>query len=112
MNKRVALGILKKLNYSSELAEHGKIAIEKVQINDYELILMDCHIPYMDGYEATKKIRLLQKEGEVAYCPIIALTGNAMLGDKEKCMDDFLAKPFTVKELSNIIERWSKKSLD
>ena len=116
VNQQVAVGILKKLNYTSELAEHGKIAIEKVLLNDYELILMDCHMPYMDGYEATKKIRLLQKDGEVAYCPIIAVTGNAMHGDKEKCievgMDDFLAKPFTVKEMSTIIEKWLNKNLN
>ena len=114
VNQRVASKILERLNYLSDIANNGKMAIEKTQLINYDLILMDCHMPNMDGFEATQKIRKLQKGGSIPFCPIIALTGNAMLGDKEKCieagMDDFLAKPFTIDELSNIMEKWLQKS--
>ena len=110
VNQSVAHEILKKLNYSSDIAENGKVATEKVLLKKYDLILMDCHMPYMDGFEATHIIRKLQSDGNLSQCPIIALTGNAMKGDKEKCleagMDDFLAKPFKMTELSNMIKKW------
>ena len=113
VNQVVTQKMLEKLNYVSDLAENGKIAIEKIKSQSYDLILMDCHMPYMDGFEATQIIREIEKEKNISHYPIIALTGNAMKGDREKCldsgMDDFLAKPFKMSDLSKIIEKWINK---
>lgn len=111
-NQRVASKTLAHLGYLSDIADNGKIAIEKIQLKKYALVLMDCQMPVMDGFEATKNIRLLQKENTIPLCPIIALTGNAMKGDKEKCieagMDDFLAKPIETMNLSTLLKKWIK----
>lgn len=113
VNQLVTEKMLIKMNYLSDIAENGQFAVEMSQQKNYNLILMDCHMPYMDGFEATGIIRKLQEGKQIPHCPIIALTGNAMVGDKEKClnsgMDDFLAKPFKMVELSKIIEKWLPK---
>jgi CheY-like chemotaxis protein len=87
----------------------GKRAVEAVRDFQYDLILMDCQMPEMDGFEATKAIRELQSSGSNR-TPIIAMTASAMAGDEEKCldagMDDYLAKPFTVQTLRAKLIKW------
>ena len=100
----------------SDLAVNGKEALEKVERsiaekNPYAIILMDCHMPIMDGLEATQHIRNLNHE--VAEVPIIALTANALTGDKEKClksgMNDFISKPVGVSRLKECVFRHLSK---
>ena len=97
INQLVALGMLESLGYEVETADNGLLAIEALDDALFDVILMDCQMPEMDGYEATQKIRE-HTNPDVAAIPIIALTANAMSGDAEKClqagMDDYLSKPF------------------
>lgn len=98
-NQFVISDMLEGVGCTVDIAENGEIATKMVQKKDYDLILMDCQMPVMDGYEATREIRALGFE-EI---PIVALTANALKGDKEKCikagMDDFLSKPVEKKDL-------------
>lgn len=94
------------------VVESGRQALETLKTQRFDLILMDCQMPEMDGYETTHKIRSLP-DSNVAHVPIIALTANAMFGDREKClsagMDDYLAKPFKAAELRKIVQNWLMK---
>jgi CheY-like chemotaxis protein len=95
-----------------DIAQNGLEALQIVQHNSYNLVLMDCMMPEMDGYAATKEIRLQQSSGKLPHFPIIALTANAIEGDREKCMmagmDDYLAKPFRSAALLRLIKIWVK----
>ena len=104
-NQRLEMIMLKKLGYSVELATNGEQAVEKCNTKKYDLILMDCQMPVMDGYEATEQIKktsILNKNTTV-----IAMTAYAMEGDREKClaagMDDYLSKPVTMSVLEEKI---------
>ena len=103
--------MLEKLGYQSEAVLNGKEAVKAVQSDSYDLILMDCQMPEMDGYEATQKIRKLKSH--VKDIPIIAMTAHAMVGDREKClkagMDDYVAKPVNPEKLATAIEKALKK---
>ncbi|THB65668.1 MAG: PAS domain-containing sensor histidine kinase [Gammaproteobacteria bacterium] len=108
VNQQVALGMLMKLGLQADIANNGKEAYELVMANEYDLVLMDCQMPEMSGFDATAKIRA---DGESkAGITVIALTANAMEGDKEKClaagMDDYLAKPFKPEHLKLMLEKW------
>ena len=96
---------------SLETARDGAEALEKMASRDYDLILMDCHMPHVDGYEATAQLRASDRNQDV---PVIALTANAMQGDREKClavgMDDYLSKPIVVDQLLETIDRWTSRS--
>ncbi|MCP4266038.1 MAG: response regulator [Candidatus Brocadiaceae bacterium] len=110
VNKRVALHILEeKLGYQADSAGNGKEAIEQLEKFDYDLVLMDCQMPEMDGYEATRTIRDYSSSVRNHEVPIIALTANAMKGDREKCldvgMDDYIVKPIKMKDLDSVIKR-------
>ncbi|MBC8550446.1 MAG: response regulator, partial [Candidatus Brocadiales bacterium] len=110
VNQKIALRILdKKLGYHADLVANGKEALESLKSLDYDLVLMDCQMPEMDGYEATRAIRDNSSSVRNPGIPIIAMTANAMKGDREKCievgMDDYIAKPINVKELADVIER-------
>ncbi|MCG8313917.1 MAG: response regulator [Pseudomonadales bacterium] len=111
VNRKVAAGFLKKLGFDSDIAEDGLQAVHAVEKNDYGLILMDCQMPVMDGYEATRQIRL-QLKGR--FLPIIAVTANAMEGDREKClsagMDDYMAKPLRKDALNQMVFGWLEKA--
>lgn len=100
INRLYAKSILKNWECYIDVAENGLVAIEKIKNNFYDVVLMDVQMPVMDGYEATKAIRMM---GQSANMPIIALTANATQSDVEKCleagMNDYLAKPFTPEDL-------------
>jgi len=96
------------MGYEADIAEDGLQAIGRWQENHYDLILMDCQMPNMDGYEASLKIR--EQERSRGRIPIIALTANASERDREKChrcgMDEVLTKPYRKQELADVLERW------
>ncbi|MEA1607185.1 MULTISPECIES: hybrid sensor histidine kinase/response regulator [Pseudomonas] len=107
VNQLVAKGMLGKLGYDVLLAHHGAEALSLLETQTVDLILMDCNMPVMDGYETTRRIR--QKAG-FTDLPIIALTANALSDERERCraagMDDYLAKPFRKDELAALLDQW------
>lgn len=108
VNQQVAQAMLTKLGVKMALAKNGQEALEKVQTESFDLVLMDCQMPIMDGYEATTLIRELpNQQGKL---PVIALTANAMADDRQKCndagMNDFLSKPYTLEQLNTVLTRW------
>ncbi|MBC8548715.1 MAG: response regulator, partial [Candidatus Brocadiales bacterium] len=110
VNQKIALHILhKKLGYNVDAVTNGKEAIETLKSSDYDLVLMDCQMPEMDGYETTSIIRDKSSAVRNHSIPVIAMTANAMKGDREKCleagMDDYVTKPINVNKLSESIER-------
>ncbi len=114
VNQKVGQTMLEKFGYSVDIANNGLEALEAVEGKLYDLILMDCMMPKMDGYAATAEIRRRQNAGQLRHLPIIALTANAIEGDREKCltagMDDYLAKPFKAEILRRVINSWVKSS--
>ena len=136
VNQKVAVRILQKLGYRIDVVENGQEALAAVDRTSYDLVLMDCHMPVMDGLEATRKIREVESVNRKALgvrgeapetdlsetsnslvltsdysrVPIIALTANALSGDREICleagMDDFLSKPVKIEDLRTMITKW------
>jgi len=108
-NQMVAVQILRRLGYHAEVAADGAEALEAFRTMPFDVILMDCQMPQMDGYEATRAIREAEKTTG-KHIPIIAATANAMRGDREKClaagMDDYLPKPVKMQELKTTLDRW------
>jgi signal transduction histidine kinase/CheY-like chemotaxis protein len=113
VNQMVALAQMKKLGYSAQAVANGKEAVDAFSTGSFDLILMDCQMPEMDGFEATRKIRELEA-GSGRRIPIIALTANAMKEDEEKClqngMTDFISKPVKQEQLCEKLERLLSKS--
>ena len=123
VNQQVAMTMLESLGCSVHVVENGSEALEAFSKSDYDIVLMDCQMPVMDGYEATDEIRRSEasanesgavKEGRTQRrVPIVALTAHAGQSDREQClaagMDDFLSKPFTLDELTKVLERWLPK---
>lgn len=107
VNQKVALSMLAKLGYTADVVSNGSAAVEAVKRGEYDLILMDCQMPEMDGFEATRMIRSLA--GPSQKTKVIALTANAMKGDRERCleagMDDYVAKPLALGSLQDVIRR-------
>lgn len=113
VNRQVAQRILSLLGLSLELAENGKEALEKLDSGQFDLVLMDCQMPIMDGYTATRIRRTREAEARLPRMPIIAMTANAMAGDREKCigagMDEYLSKPMNRGLLEATLRKWLPK---
>ena len=109
VNRKLALQQLKKLGYGAEAVADGRQAIEAVAHGDYDLVLMDCQMPEVDGFEATREIRRAESV-RGGHVPIVAMTANALEGDREAClaagMDDYLAKPVQLSALRATVERF------
>jgi signal transduction histidine kinase/DNA-binding response OmpR family regulator len=112
INQKVATQILKCFGYSFDVVSNGREAVEALSQSAYDLVLMDCQMPEMDGYEATRVVRRWEEEGRLSpgrSLPIIALTANALEGDRRKClragMTDYLSKPLRPEQLLETIER-------
>jgi CheY-like chemotaxis protein/HPt (histidine-containing phosphotransfer) domain-containing protein len=109
INQKVGKAMLEQLGCSVEVAGNGRLALEEHSRGAHDLILMDCQMPEMDGYEATRTIRKAEN-GAGKHIPIVALTAHALQGDREKSleagMDDHLSKPFTFNELSDALARY------
>ena len=119
VNRKVALAILKKLQLTNiDIAVNGREAVDMSGQKQYELVLMDCQMPVMSGYEATGAIRTREQEhaSEGQHLTIVAMTANAMEGDREKCiqagMDDYITKPIKVETLKTALMKWLQKSSD
>ena len=110
MNREVAVGMLESLGCIAHTAENGWLALEAMNDDAYDAVLMDCHMPVMDGLTATAELRRREQNAGGARLPIIALTANAMEGERERClaagMDDFLSKPFSQQQLAALLKRW------
>ncbi len=112
VNQRVACAMLALLGVETHVAGNGIEAAAQAAEQDFDLILMDCQMPELDGYDASRRIRRreAQAPGPARRIPILALTANAMEGDREKClaagMDDYLTKPFTLEQLRGVLRRW------
>ncbi|GHB64501.1 hypothetical protein GCM10008107_12080 [Psychrosphaera saromensis] len=110
VNQKVAQGLLKKFGVQVDLAANGQEALHSLEHLPFDLVLMDCQMPVMDGYEATQQIRLEDSKVLDRGIPIIAMTANSMQGDKEKClaagMDDFISKPVSPSKLQEALTRW------
>ena len=114
INQLVSVRQLKRLGYENvDVASNGLEAVAIWQRGDYRLILMDCQMPEMDGYQATQKIRECEKSRNLPHTRIVAMTANAMQGDRELClaagMDDYLSKPVEQSELKAVLERTTQK---
>jgi len=115
VNREVALGMLDVLECDVHIAVDGAQAVELCTHDTFDVVLMDCHMPVLDGYAATSAIRALEVRQARTRMPILALTANAMEGGRDRClaagMDDFLVKPFTMTQLRELLERWAGKPL-
>jgi PAS domain S-box-containing protein len=110
INQQVAVGILQIQGYSVTVANNGKEALDAYAQGAFDLILMDCHMPEMDGFDATMEIRKRERAGGGKRVPVVALTANAMASDREEClnagMDDHLSKPFSMQTMQEMLDRW------
>ena len=108
INRRVALGILGKLGYRADAVANGREAVAALKAAPYDVVLMDCEMPEMDGYEATARIREMQ--GNTRHTPIIAMTAHTTAGDRDQClgagMDDHIGKPIDPKALADALDTW------
>ena len=110
VNLRVAQRLIERMGWQCDLAHHGRQALERLATQSYRIVFMDCQMPEMDGYEATREIRRREIAGG-GHQVIVAMTANALRGDEEKClaagMDDYIAKPIDPGVLGRALEKWS-----
>jgi CheY-like chemotaxis protein len=110
VNQKLTARMLEKLGHRADIAAHGREALTALERTTYDLVLMDCQMPEMDGYEATATLR--RREAPTGTrVPVIALTANALAEERQRCldagMDDYLAKPVKFADLAATIARWS-----
>ncbi len=109
INQRVAARMLQKLGYEAVIVENGALAVEALRSTAFPLILMDCQMPEMDGFQATAAIRAWEASAGLIRVPIVAMTAHAMQGDRERCleagMDDYLSKPVSLAALGEVLRR-------
>jgi CheY-like chemotaxis protein len=107
VNQLVAQAMVKKMGYACEVVENGADAVAGVVTGRFSMVLMDCQMPEMDGYEATRRIREL--DGQMSRIPIVAMTANAMEGDRQRCleagMDDYVSKPIDPTEFKKAVRK-------
>ncbi len=115
VNQKVAMGILSSLGIRVDVSANGKEALTTLRSMPYDLVLMDCQMPVMDGFEATKTLRADHTFGANQHIPVIAMTANAMKGDRERCiaagMNDYIPKPVTPKNLIAALDSWLSERL-
>ena len=108
LNQVVARGLVERLGFTTEVAANGSEALQELGRGHYDAVLMDCHMPVMDGFEATRRIR--EAEHGRTRTPVVALTASATVSDRERClsagMDDYLAKPIDAEALAAVLDRW------
>jgi len=116
VNQMVVEGMLTMLGCDVEVVDDGRVAAEAAAHGDYDIVFMDCHMPLMDGYEATRRIRKHEQAhgSRKRRVPIVALTADALASDRERCidsgMDDFMTKPVSPAQLASVIKRWTGRS--
>jgi PAS domain S-box-containing protein len=107
-NQLVALKMLQRLGYTADAVMNGREAVAAIEAKPYDLVLMDCQMPEMDGFEATRRIRALDGRGRQV--TVVAMTANAMKGDREMClsagMNDYVAKPVVIETLGRVLQHW------
>jgi CheY-like chemotaxis protein len=112
VNQKVATRLLEKMSFRVDVAADGSEALKMMELLPYDVVLMDCQMPVMDGYEATRQIR--NREGNGSHRVIVAMTANAMQGDRERCiaagMDDYISKPIRAPELAALLDRYIGKT--
>jgi CheY-like chemotaxis protein/HPt (histidine-containing phosphotransfer) domain-containing protein len=110
INQKVILGMLNNFKCTPDIAENGQEALDRLAQQPYDLVLMDCQMPIMDGYEAVRLLRVQEGLINAERIPVVALTAHAADGERDKClssgMDDFLSKPITRPELTKTLARW------
>jgi signal transduction histidine kinase/CheY-like chemotaxis protein len=110
INLKVAEKLIQYIGYPFDIAMNGQEALEKVKQNRYRMILMDCQMPVMDGYKCTARVRDYETAAGLNHTPILAMTANAMMGDREKCldagMDDYMSKPLNRYILEKTLKKW------
>lgn len=119
VNQKLAVRMLERLGYRPDIVSNGREALTAFERDAYAAIVMDCQMPVMDGYEATRCIRAQEQRPDSSrtgsHIPIIALTANAMQGDRERCkaagMDDYLTKPVKTEDLGRLLQRWVPSSI-
>ena len=109
VNQQVAMRMIERIGYRADAVDNGRSALDRVAHTTYDLILMDCQMPELDGYSATREIR--RREGSARHTPVIGLTAHALAGDRDIClragMDDYLSKPVMPEDLAEIIDKWA-----
>ncbi len=112
VNQEVAIGMLTRLGVEVDIAANGREAVSMMDEQGFDLVLMDCHMPEMDGFEASRKIRARERKNGRQPVPIVALTADVQKGIQDQCreagMDDYLSKPFSWQSLQTMLVRWLK----
>ncbi len=110
INQKVIVAKLSKFNIAPDVVENGLLALEKLELCSYDLVFMDCHMPIMDGYTASRELRLRETQQSLPHHTVIALTANALEGERQKClaagMDDYITKPIASKQLLDILIKY------
>jgi CheY-like chemotaxis protein len=114
INIIVATAMITAQGHKVEVAENGIEALDLLRVNDYDMVFMDCQMPEMDGYECTRIVRSPGSGVRNPLIPIVAMTAQAMAGDREKClecgMDDYITKPIDASNLTDTIARWCDRT--